>query len=218
MTHSRRTGPRRGWIPAILATGVLVVGATIAAAVGDDSVTPITQSTAAPVSSSAPASSIVRASQPGVRLGEADGLVPDRTTVFDIDLPAVANLDPALLAALQRAAKEARNDRVELVVNSGWRSPRYQEELLRGAVSRYGSEEEAARWVGTPKTSAHVSGDAVDIGPARAVAWLAKRGARYGLCAIYRNEPWHFELVSDAADSGCPPMYADPTQDPRIQQ
>ena len=61
-------------------------------------------------------------------------------------------------------------------------------------------------------------GDAVDIGPATATAWLSRHGAAYGLCQIYANEPWHFELRPGAADHGCPPMYADPTHDPRMQQ
>jgi hypothetical protein len=72
--------------------------------------------------------------------------------------------------------------------------------------------------VGTPTTSAHVSGDAVDIGPTDATAWLSKRGATYGLCRIYGNEPWHYELRPNAIDHGCPPMYADPTHDPRMRQ
>jgi LAS superfamily LD-carboxypeptidase LdcB len=64
----------------------------------------------------------------------------------------------------------------------------------------------------------HVSGDAVDIGPTAAAAWLSKHGAEYGLCQIYRNEPWHYELRPDAVDRGCPPLYADPTHDPRMQK
>ena len=83
---------------------------------------------------------------------------------------------------------------------------------------KYGSEREAARWVATPSTSAHVSGDAVDIGPVGATAWLAEHGAAYGLCRVYGNEPWHYELRPEAIAHGCPPMYADPTQDPRMQQ
>jgi len=42
--------------------------------------------------------------------------------------------------------------------------------------------------------------------------------AKYGLCQTYRNEPWHYELRPEAADHGCPAMYADPTGDPRMQQ
>jgi zinc D-Ala-D-Ala carboxypeptidase len=150
-------------------------------------------------------------------LGEADGALPGGATVFD-DLPAVANLDPDLLAALRQAATDAAGDGVELVVNSGWRSPEYQEQLLQEAVSEYGSEGEAARWVATAETSPHVSGDAVDVGPSDAMAWLSKRGAMYGLCQIYGNEPWHFELRPEAVDDGCPAMYTDPTHDPRMQQ
>jgi D-alanyl-D-alanine carboxypeptidase len=151
-------------------------------------------------------------------LGEADGVVPDGVTVFGDEIPAVANLDPALLGALRQAATDAADDGVEFFVDSGWRSPEYQEQLLREAVSKYGSAQEAARWVATPDTSAHVSGDAVDIGHADATAWLSEHGAEYGLCQTYSNEPWHYELRPEAIDDGCPPMYADPTRDPRMQQ
>jgi zinc D-Ala-D-Ala carboxypeptidase len=149
---------------------------------------------------------------------EAAGAVRRGLTVFDENSPAVTNLDPALLRALRQAARDAAKYRVEIVVNSGWRSPEYQERLLRQAVSKYGSEETAARWVATADTSAHVSGHAIDIGPSRATAWLAKHGAEYRLCQIYRNEPWHYELRREAIDNGCPSMYADPRHDPRMHQ
>jgi len=151
-------------------------------------------------------------------LGEAGGAVPDGVTVFDDTLPAVARLDPDLLKALRQAATAAADDGVEVYVNSGWRSPEYQNQLLRQAVAKYGSEDEAARWVATAETSPHVSGDAVDVGRSDATEWLSEHGAEYGLCEIYRNEPWHYELRTDAIDHGCPRPYADPTQDPRMQQ
>jgi hypothetical protein len=151
-------------------------------------------------------------------LGEADGAVPNGTTVFDRGVPAVANLDPALLDALRRAAADAAGEGVTLFIDSGWRSAAYQERLLREAVAEYGSEQEAARWVATPKSSAHVSGEAVDIGPSDAKDWLSEHGAAYGLCRVYRNEPWHYELRPAAIDHGCPSMYADPTYDLRMQQ
>ncbi|MFC5744639.1 M15 family metallopeptidase [Actinomadura rugatobispora] len=156
--------------------------------------------------------------EPRGALGEANGAVPDGVTVFNDAIPAVANLDLDLLKALRKAATDAADDGVKFYVNSGWRSPEYQNQLLREAVSRYGSEEEAARWVATADTSPHVSGDAVDIGRSDATAWLSEHGAGHGLCQIYRNEPWHYELRPDAVDRGCPPMYADPTHDPRMQQ
>ena len=149
---------------------------------------------------------------------EADGMVPDGVTVFDAAYPGVGNLDPDLLHALREAASDASQDGVAFVVNSGWRSPEYQEQLLEDAVTTYGSAAEAARWVATAGTSAHVSGDAVDVGDADAAAWLSENGAGYGLCPIYDNEPWHFELREAAVDEGCPATYADPTEDPRMQQ
>jgi zinc D-Ala-D-Ala carboxypeptidase len=130
----------------------------------------------------------------------------------------VAKLDPALLGALRRAATDAAADGVELVVNSGWRSPAYEDQLRRDAIAKYGSEAKAARWVATGTTSPHVSGDAVDVGPADATPWLSAHGAAYGLCQIYGNEPWHYEMRPQAIAHGCPSMYADPTQDPRMQQ
>jgi zinc D-Ala-D-Ala carboxypeptidase len=167
-------------------------------------------------STAASAIDVLRGEHPGA-LGEADGAVPDGVTVFDDGVPGVANLDPDLLAALRRAATDATDDGVEIFVNSGWRSPRYEEQLRREAIAQYGSEAEAARWVATAGTSAHVSGGAVDIGHSDATEWLSEHGAAYGLCQIYDNEPWHFERRPGAVEHGCPPRYADPTHDPRMR-
>ena len=197
-------------IPRILVAGRLVVIAAIAAALSYPLLASSSSTAASPID-------ILRSEHRGA-LGEADGAVPDGTTVFDDEIPGVANLDPALLGALRQAATDAADDGVEFFVNSGWHSPEYQEQLLHEAVSKYGSEQEAARWVATPNSSAHVSGDAVDIGPSDATAWLSEHGAKYGLCQIYSNEPWHYELRPKAIDHGCPPMYANPTHDPRMQQ
>jgi D-alanyl-D-alanine carboxypeptidase len=196
--------------PRILVAGLLVVIAAIAAANGYELLASSSSTAASPVD-------VPRGEHRGAP-SEPDGAVPDGTTILDEEDPGVANLDPALLGALRQAATDAAGDGVEFSVNSGWRSPEYQEQLLQDAVSEYGSEEEAARWVATPDTSPHVSGDAVDIGPSDATAWLSEHGAEYGLCQIYGNEPWHYELRPDAIDHACPPMYADPTHDPRMQR
>jgi zinc D-Ala-D-Ala carboxypeptidase len=190
--------------------GPLVVVAAIAAALGG-------QSPASP-SSTAPSPTGGVQSEHRRALGEPGSAVPAGTTVFDDEVPGVAKLDPALHGALRRAAADAAADGVQLHVDSGWRSPAYQQHLLQDAIAKYGSEAEAARWVATPGRSAHVSGDAVDIGPSAAAAWLSEHGAQYGLCQIYGNEPWHYELRPEAGARGCPPMYADPTHDPRMQR
>jgi D-alanyl-D-alanine carboxypeptidase len=224
-----RTTTRRIRSRNIRVAGLLVVSAAIAAALGSQ-VLALSSSTA-PSPTDVPRSehrglrsehrgALGAPGAPGepAALGEADGAIPDGTTVFDDESPAVANLDPALLGALRQAATDAAGDGVDLYVDSGWRSPEYQEQLLQEAVLKYGSEEEAARWVATPSTSAHVSGGAVDIGPSNAAAWLSEHGAEYGLSQIYGNEPWHYELRPEAIGTRCPPMYADPTHDPRMQQ
>ena len=203
-TPPARADTRR--VPTLVLVGLAVVIVAVTGTLGRQS-----------ASSSAPSfGDVLRGDHDGA-LGEADGLVPDGASVFDDGIPAVANLDPSLLEALRRAATDAAADGVDFQVNSGWRSPEFQEQLLREAVFEYGSEEEAARWVATAATSAHVSGDSVDIGRSDATAWLSEHGADYGLCQIYRNEPWHYELRPDASRRGCPPMYTDPTHDPRMQ-
>jgi D-alanyl-D-alanine carboxypeptidase len=219
-----RTTTRRIRIRRIRVAGLLVVIAAVATALGSQFLASSSSTATSPVD-------VLRGEHRGLRsehrgllseqrgaLGEADGAVPEGATVFDDEIPGVAKLDPALLGALRRAAADAADDGVEFFVDSGWRSPEYQERLLHEAVSKYGSLEQAARWVAAPNTSAHVSGDAVDIGPFDATAWLSEHGAAYGLCQIYGNEPWHYELRPEAIDHGCPPMYGDPTQDPRMQQ
>ena len=217
-----RATTRRIRIRRIGIAGLLVVVAAIAAALGY-------QSLGSSSSTAASSIDVVRGDHDGAAgegmragdrrgaLGEADGAVPAGTTVFDDEIPGVAKLDPALARALRGAATDAARDGVTFFVDSGWRSPQYQERLLQEAVAKYGSEAEAARWVATPNTSAHVSGNAVDIGPSAAAKWLSQHGAAYGLCQIYGNEPWHYELRPEAVAHGCPPMYADPTHDPRMQ-
>lgn len=149
---------------------------------------------------------------------KADGVLPDGVTVLDDNHAGIAHLDPALREQLTEAAADAAMAGVTVHVNSGWRSADYQNELLRAAVSDYGSAAEAARWVATAETSPHVSGSAVDIGGADATDWLSRYGSSYGLCQIYLNEPWHYELRPEAAERGCPRMYVDPTEDPRMPQ
>jgi zinc D-Ala-D-Ala carboxypeptidase len=199
---------------------LLAVVAVIAVALGARSPGSSTSPTGSTASSSTRAASPAGLSpgDPPGALGPADGAVPDGTTVFDDDVPGVANLDPDLLAALRQAGDEAAGDGVALGVDSGWRSRAYQAQLLREAIAKYGSEAEATRWVATPDTSAHVSGDAVDVGPTGAAAWLGDHGTAYGLCRIYGNEPWHFELRPQAVGHGCPPVYPDPTHDPRMHR
>lgn len=201
------TRPRRSrrLLPVILLTAVAVLGA-FGIHQSLSMLLPHTETSASPLFLGPP--------------GVDDGVVPENGSLspFDENSPAVTGLDPMLLSALRRAAEAAAVEEVDVRINSGWRSARYQEQLLDEAVVLYNSREEAARWVATAETSAHVTGDGVDVGPFDAAYWLSLNGSAYGLCQIYANEPWHFELRPDAIDDGCPPQYSDPTDDPRMQQ
>jgi zinc D-Ala-D-Ala carboxypeptidase len=141
-----------------------------------------------------------------------DGGIPDNSSIspFDSRHAAIRGLDPDLLAAVRKAAEDARSAGVELRVTSGWRSKAYQQRLLDEAVAAYGSLEEARRLVSTPEKSAHVTGEAVDIGPTDAADWLIRHGSDYGLCQTYANEMWHFEL-STTPGGECPTPRNDAT-------
>ncbi len=126
---------------------------------------------------------------------------------WDVANPAVGYLNPGLLGAVQQAATAAAADGVTMTITSGWRSVAFQQQLLDDAVLNYGSPDVARQYVQTPEGSKHVKGQAVDIGGSAAEQWLIANGARFGLCQIYANEPWHFELAVDAFGN-CPPLLA----------
>ena len=127
---------------------------------------------------------------------------------YDLTNPAVGNLDPGLLAAVQQAAGAAAADGVTMTITSGWRSPEFQQQLLDDAIATYGSFAAARQFVQTPQQSHHVTGNAVDIGPPAADDWLIANGSRFGLCRTYANELWHFELAT-APGGVCPPLLPD---------
>src|ERR1700712_5476125 len=130
---------------------------------------------------------------------------PGTLTPFDVQDPAVGRLDPQLLSAIQNAAAAAAGDGITMTITSGWRSPEFQQRLLDNAVRTYGSLAVARQYVETPELSKHVIGEAVDVGGPPADHWLIANGARFGLCRIYANELWHFELAADP-QGNCPPL------------
>jgi len=113
-----------------------------------------------------------------------------------------------LLTAIQNAARSAASEGVDLQITSGWRTKGFQQRLFNDAVRTYGSKDIAQQFVASPDTSHHVVGKAVDVGPVEADNWLIRNGSRFGLCQIYANELWHFELVADK-DGVCPPLRRD---------
>jgi len=120
--------------------------------------------------------------------------------------PEAEAIDPPLSRALAKAQIAARAAGLHLQVTSGARSAATQQQLYDQAIVKYGSTEEARRWVLPPAESAHVKGLAVDLGPREAAAWLEKHGVRYGICRRYVNEWWHFERLAPAIGQPCPAL------------
>ncbi|GAB3604964.1 M15 family metallopeptidase [Conyzicola nivalis] len=193
MTHParRRLGPR-GILTAVLL--VLALGLGLAACAATDGGTRMP----AGIPTVATASGSDAYTEENGYIAVGDSVSP-----FDEHVPTIAKLDPELRAAVQAAATAAIADGFEFVVTSGWRSAAYQQALLDDATVTYGSLEEARKWVNTPELSAHVTGGAVDIGFTDANSWLSQHGADYGLCQIYGNEMWHFELAVEPGGT-CP--------------
>lgn len=137
------------------------------------------------------------------------GWLPDGRTFspFDTVSQPVTRLDPLLLRAIQDATRAAAAQGVNIMLTSGWRSRGFQQRLFADAVRQYGSVDVAQQFVASPDDSKHVLGQAVDVAGTGVSDWLIRNGAQFGLCQIYANENWHFELAVD--DNGrCPPLRA----------
>jgi hypothetical protein len=109
--------------------------------------------------------------------------------------------------AAQAAAKVAGFD---IKITSGFRTQGLQQRLFSDAIKKYGSAEEASKWVLPKDISHHPWGIAIDVnypGDKVAVKWLEDNGSQFGLCRVYENEWWHFEPVI-APGQPCPPMMA----------
>ncbi|MFJ2746129.1 M15 family metallopeptidase [Streptomyces sp. NPDC087440] len=212
MRETGRRGSATGWAVAgglALVAALGVTGAVALTGGSGDGTGAREEAVAAPPRRTDPG---VPPANPGAPNGDGaadtgDGSIPSarQLTPFDTGHAALRRLDPALLKAVQAAAKDAKEEGVDFFVTSGWRSRGYQQRLLDEGVEKYGSLAEARKFVETPDGSQHVTGRAIDIGSADADRWLIREGARYGLCQIYANELWHFEL----REGKCPVLLRD---------
>lgn len=221
-TTRRRTNSarRRSGRSLLRAPAVLVaVGALASALGGCAAATPVPAGSSLPTPAmSAPSGSASASRTPSALAGSAS---PSRTPSASAlvtgamasspassssrrPTPAKPGLDPRLRAAFARAQRDARAQGVTLRINSGYRSAALQQRLFKAAVKRYGSRAAARKWVAPPSESYHVKGLAVDVAPYSGAAWLQKRQARYGLCRVFANEWWHFEL--NQSGRRCPPL------------
>lgn len=122
-------------------------------------------------------------------------------------------IDKQLMYRFKAAQAAAKKDGQALYIASGFRTLARQKTLFAQAVRKYGSVEEASKWVAPPLISHHPWGVAIDVNyPDEPVGagWLEINGAKFGLCRVFENEWWHFEPVI-APGWKCPALVADAT-------
>ena len=119
------------------------------------------------------------------------------------------------LQAMITAARAAGLTEPLLRPVSGFRDPARQARLWQRALAKYGSPQEARKWVAPPGSSAHQSGRAIDfhlggrnasssvaqLRTLPAYRWLVANARRFGFYP-YQREPWHWEYNPPVAQNG----------------
>jgi D-alanyl-D-alanine dipeptidase len=120
-------------------------------------------------------------------------------------------LDKQVMYRFKAAQAAAAKDGQKIYIVSGFRSLSRQKTLFNNAIRKYGSIDEASKWVAPPLVSHHPWGIAIDVNyPNEPVGagWLETHGAKFGLCRVFENEWWHFEPVI-APGWKCPALVPD---------
>lgn len=121
------------------------------------------------------------------------------------------DVDKQLMYRFKAAKAAAKKDGESIYIASGFRSLSRQQTLFNQAVRKYGSINEASKWVSPPSVSHHPWGVAIDVNyPNEPVGagWLEVHGSKFGLCRVFENEWWHFEPVI-APGWKCPVLVPD---------
>jgi len=123
-------------------------------------------------------------------------------------------INPLVLARFLSAQAAAKEEGIEMSIDSGYRSQEKQNYLYQRAIKTYKSAEEAIKWVLPENLSRHPWGLALDVNlnhDKSGASWLEANGATFGLCRVYVNEWWHFEPLI-APGGICPPLLPDASQ------
>jgi LAS superfamily LD-carboxypeptidase LdcB len=123
-------------------------------------------------------------------------------------------IHPQVLARFLSAQAAAKEEGIEMVIDSGYRTTQTQEYLFNRAIKEHKTAEEAIKWVLPAELSRHPWGLALDVNlhhEKSGASWLEANGATFGLCRVYVNEWWHFEPLI-APGGICPPLKPDASQ------
>lgn len=117
------------------------------------------------------------------------------------DTAKLAGSTDALRTRLE-ALIAAMPDGMRVAVTSGFRTVEEQTKLWAAAVQKYGSEQEARKWVAPPGNSAHNRGEAADLqfNSDGARQWAHDNAQFFGLKFPMQNEPWHIQLDTNAPE------------------
>lgn len=115
---------------------------------------------------------------------------------------ALTGLQPALQQSVAGLIRDVqgRFGEASISITSGARSVARQAELWQQALDKYGSANEARRWVAPPGRSQHNVGGAVDLGYAspEVMRYAHERAGAHGLAFPLSNENWHAELANSS--------------------
>ena len=103
--------------------------------------------------------------------------------------PGATALHPDLQSRFDAAQAAAKQEGVNLYIQSGYRSFELQKKLFSDAIAKYGSADEASKWVSPPNISRHPLGLAIDVNyPAdpSGANWLDQNGFKFGLYLSWR--------------------------------
>lgn len=136
----------------------------------------------------------------------------------DKDATHIDGLQDAFAVKLSRMFDSApAKIKTGLGIYSGARSNERQAELWQEALKKYGSVDEARRWVAPPGRSEHNHGNAADVSfngqslknaPPEVVQWVHENAGKFGLKFPLANENWHIE--DDSTRGGKPGPSVDP--------
>ena len=137
----------------------------------------------------------------GQRLDSADlakpsGLVqlPQKCTFAEYRI----YVTPATREAFVRMAEAAARDSVDLIADSGFRSPAFQRRIIRRRLAAGDSFARIVHMVAPPGYSQHHTGRALDLVPSEAVfaktrtyRWLKKHAGQFNFHEAYPDSPDH---------------------------
>lgn len=113
-------------------------------------------------------------------------------------------------------ASEALKAGIHLEVDSGFRSYRYQKQILERTLDRGVAFGDAVRWIAPPGYSEHITGQVVDLVPSgrsfsktQAYQWLREHAADFCFSESYAEteqhgfswEPWHWRFEDCAPEA-----------------